>query len=190
MKPRTTTWMPAAALALLSMACSDPAPTPAAVGLTLSIHTPNTPIPQTACPVLGNSAIGNPAPVSNPISPGGRITDGKSDVDVSCAVKGETTFSVSATIGQGAVKFNISGGKVDKAAGTGTFNVALFTPYSSALASESDRPCTFDVSDPPLEVSKGNLFARFNCPALWNRETATHTACGADGLVVLEFCEE
>jgi hypothetical protein len=186
----TTLWLPAAALALLSIGCSDPAPTPAAVGLQLSIHTPNTPIPDSACPSFGNAAIGNPPPVSNPLGPGTRITDGKSDVEVSCAVKGSSTFSVRATIAQGAVKFNVSGGSVNKDTKTGTFNVSLYTPDSDALASESDRPCTFDVMTAPLEVSPGNLFARFNCPALWNRETATHTACGGDGLLVLEFCEE
>lgn len=190
MNLRPTLWMPVAALALLSIGCSDPAPTPAAVGLTLSIHGPNTPVPDTTCAAMGSSAIGNPAPNANPLGPGTRITDGKSDVDVTCTVKGDSTFAVSARIKQGATTFNISGGTIDKASGTGTFNASLYTPYSANLASESDAPCTFDVSEPPLEVTSGNLFARFNCPRLWNRETPTHTACGGDGLVVLEFCEE
>jgi hypothetical protein len=186
---RSTLWMPAAALALLSLGCSDPAPTPAAVGLTLSVHSPNTPIADSVCGGLGSSAIGNPPPTLNPISPGTRITDGKSSVEVGCAVKGSSTFSVNASITQGATNFNISAGTIDKATGAGTFNVTMYTPYSDNLASE-DRPCTFDASEPPLEVTPGNLFARFDCPALYNRENAAVTACGADGILVLEFCEE
>jgi len=185
-----TLWMPAATLAVLAMGCSDPAPTPAAVGLTLSIHSPNTPIPDSTCPILGTAQIGNPPPNGNPLNPGGRITDGKSDVDVSCTVKGDGTFSVSGTIQQGATRFNISGGRIDATTKMGTFNVSLHTPESRGLQSEAAAPCTFDASEPPLEVSKGNLFARFNCPALWRRDEATPIACGGDGLVVLEFCQE
>ena len=190
MNPRKTLWMPAATLALLSMGCSDPAPTPAAVGLYVSIHPPNTEIPNSNCPSFGQSDIGNPPPNTNPIDPGTRITDGSGGIDVSCTVKGSKTFSISANIADGPEKFRISGGTLDTATGMGTFNVALFTPYTNDLASEADRPCTFDISDAPLEATPGNLFARFYCPAIWNRENATHTACAADGMVVLEFCEE
>jgi hypothetical protein len=190
MNPRTTLWMPAAALALMSLGCSDPAPAPASVGLTLSVHTPNTPVPNSICPSFGSRSIGSPPPNGNPLGPGTRIQDGKSDVNVTCRIKGSTSFSVSATIGQGAVRFNVSGGSIDKTTMSGTFNLSLYTPDVGALQSEATAPCTFDVSDPPLEVSAGNVFARYNCPALWNRENATPTACGGDGLLVLEFCED
>ena len=190
MNPRTTLWIPAATLALLSMGCSDPAPTPAAVGLTLSVHAPFTSIPDSTCPSTGQSSIGNPAPNENPLDPGTRIQDGKSGVNVDCAVKGSSSFTVSAGITQGALNFRVSGGKIDTATKSGTFNLNIFTPYADNLASEADRPCTFDIMDAPLEASPGNLFALYNCPALWNREMSPHTACGADGVLVLEFCAE
>ncbi len=58
------------------------------------------------------------------------------------------------------------------------------------IVSEVEAPCAFALSEPPLEVSEGNLFATFECPVLWNHATATDTACGAEGVLVLESCEE
>jgi hypothetical protein len=187
MKPRHLAWFPAAALAALSLSCSDAAPTPAAVGLTLGIAPPS--IPQTGfqCNTSGTTkSIGEPAPVGT--NPGGRINDGDSGVKVDCKVSGKDKLSFSASIEQGkAVKFTISGGSIDKATGKGTFNASLYTPESLALASEPAAPCTIDTSTEPYEVKAGTLYGQWSCPVM---KAAPSTACGASGTIVLEFCED
>ncbi|HVJ17857.1 MAG TPA: hypothetical protein VM686_20690 [Polyangiaceae bacterium] len=161
---------------------------PARVGLQLSLHPPNTPIPNTECFPAGTSSIGNPPPTLNPLSPGERVSDGDEDLSVVCSVTGPDTFDISATIAQGDLRFKVSDGTIDAAAGTGTFELLIETVEAGDIVTELDQLCTFDVSEPPLEVSAGNLFATFECPVLWNHATATDTACGADGALVLEFC--
>jgi hypothetical protein len=161
---------------------------PPMVGLQLALHSPNTPTPNTECFPAGVSEIGNPPPTLNPLSPGGRVADGDSDLSVTCSVLGPDTFNVEAVIDQGSLRFRVSNGTIDAAAGTGTFRLLVDTEEAGNIATEAEQPCTFDVSEPPLEVSEGNLFATFECPVLWNHETATDTACGADGALVLEFC--
>ena len=163
---------------------------PAAVGLDLIVHPPSSPIPGSICPVSASSLIGNPPPNSNPPNPGGRVSDGVSGVSVDCSVKGPSTFSVSAQIALDALHFEVVAGTIGAVSGTGTFGLAMSSAETGALASEADQPCTVDVSEPPLEVTAGNLFAGFECPALWNRENPTPTACGAEGVIVLEFCKQ
>jgi hypothetical protein len=136
------------------------------------------------------SAIGDPAPTVEPRNPGEPVSDGDSDVSVDCSVQGADTFSVAAVIVRDTLRFKISDGTIDAAAGTGTFELLIDTPEAGDIVSEKEQPCTFDVSEPPLEVSEGNLFATFECPVLWNHATATDTACGADGALVLELCKD
>lgn len=194
MNPRLTL-IPAAALALLSLGCSDAAPTPAAVGLQLSVIYPDIAPPGTTCPATGSNGLGDPPPSAGPLRAGGRITDGNSDVDVKCTVRGESSFAVSAEIAQGPLKFNVSGGTIDSATGTGTFNASFFSPAAGNSFATEDEPCQFDLStqagqeDAP-QVKAGTLFARFNCPTVWNRGSATPAACGASGVLVLEYCED
>ncbi len=188
MNPRVKYSLPVATLALLAASCSDPAPTPAAVGLSLSIHSPATPISGTTCPVITTEEIGSPPPSA--AEPGQRLTDGDG-ADVSCSIAGKSSLSVSAKIARGAVKFNISGGVVDPSTGDGTFNVALFTPDSDNLATDAmGGPCTFTAAPAPLQAKPGTLYATFECSSLWDRSNATPTACGANGVIVLEYCED
>ncbi len=79
---------------------------------------------------------------------------------------------VSAVIARDTLRFKISDGTIDATAGTGTFDLLIDTPEAGDIVNETDQPCTFDVSEPPLEVSEGNLFATFECPLLWNHDTA------------------
>lgn len=163
---------------------------PSKVGLQLSLHPPNTPIPYTECFATGESSIGEPPPTLDPLSPGERVSDGDSDVSVDCTVTGPDTFAVAAVIARDTLRFKISDGLIDAAAGTGTFDLLIHTVEAGDIVNEVDQPCTFDVSQPPLEVSEGSLFATFECPVLWNHATATDTACGADGALVLELCND
>ena len=195
MNPRLTLCIPAAVLALLSASCSDAAPTPAAVGLQLSVTYPDLPPAGSTCPATGSDAVGDPPPSSGPLRAGKRITDGNKGVDVSCTVKGKTSFNVSASIAQGPFKFNVSGGSIDSEAGTGTFNASFFSTAASAAFVTEDEPCVFDLSpqagqENAPQVSPGTLLARFRCPTVWNRGGATPAACGASGVIVLEYCED
>ncbi len=188
MNPRLKYSLPVAVLALLSSSCSDPAPTPAAVGLSLSIHSPGTPIVGTTCPVITTETIGNPPPTDR--EPGARLTDGEG-ANVTCSIAGNSVLGVSAKIAAGPVKFNISSGRIDPATGDGTFNVALFTPDSDSLNTDDEGgPCTFTAAPAPLQAKAGTLYAKFNCSSIWDRSNATPTACGANGVIVLEYCED
>lgn len=162
---------------------------PTKVGLQLSLHPPTTPVANTECFPSGKSSIGDPAPTLDPLDPGESVSDGESDVSVACSVKGPDTFSVSAVIAWGKLRFKISDGTVDATAARGTFDLLIDTPEAGDIVTEAEQPCTFDVSQPPLEISEGNLFATFECPVLWNHATATDTACGANGALVLELCK-
>jgi hypothetical protein len=162
---------------------------PSKVGLQLSLEAPDPALPNTECFPSGVSSIGTPAPSLDPLDPGEPVSDGDSDVSVVCSVKGPGTFSVSATIAQDNLRFKISDGTIDTATGTGTFELLIDTVEAGDIVTEADQLCTFSVSELPLEVSEGQLFATFECPVLWNHATATDTACGAHGAVVLEFCE-
>jgi hypothetical protein len=188
MTPRHLAWFSAAVLSALSLSCSDPAPTPAAVGLTLGIAPSSIPMQGFQCNTSGlTKTIGDPAPQGT--NPGNRVNDGDSGVKVDCKVSGKSSFSVSASIEQGkSVKFSMSGGTIDKATGKGTFNASLYTPETLGLASDPATPCTFDLNPaPPYEVNGGTLYATWNCPVM---KAAPTTACNASGTIVLEFCED
>ncbi len=189
MKPRPFAWFPAAVLSVLSLSCSDAAPNPAAVGLTLGIAPPSIPQSGFQCNTSGTTkSIGEPAPIGT--NPGNRINDGDSGVKVDCKVSGKDKFSFSASIEQGKnVKFSMSGGSIDTATGKGTFNASLYTPESLGLATDPSTPCTIDINPPeaPYQVKAGTLYAQWSCPVM---KAAPTTACGVSGTVVLEFCED
>lgn len=181
-------WFPAAVLSLISLGCSDPDPTPAAVGLTLGVAPPSVPRPGLQCNTPGTTkTIGDPPPVGT--NPGRRISDGDGSVKVDCKVSGKGPFSVSAKIENGKqVRFNISNGTIDKATGTGTFSASLYTPDTLGLSSDPQTPCRFELDpSPPYEVKPGTLYAQWNCPLM---TAAPSTGCSASGTIVLEYCEE
>jgi hypothetical protein len=78
-------------------------------------------------------------------------------------------------------------GTIDAATKQGTATASVYTPESLGLASDPEMPCTLDASNPPLEVKPGTLYATFECEALM---AAPSTACGAQGVILIEFCEE
>ena len=159
------------------------------VGLRLSLYEPNIESPYPECFPAGESSIGNPAPALDPLDAGRGVSHGTSDVSVTCSVTGSGTFDVSATVAQGNLRFKVSDGTIDADTGTGTFELLIDTVEAGDIVTEADQLCTFDVSEAPLGVSEGNLFATFECPVLWNHATATDTACGANGALVLESCQ-
>jgi hypothetical protein len=163
---------------------------PSKAGLQLSLYQPTDPSIGGECFPAGVSSFGNPAPTLDPLDPGEPVSGGDPEVSVTCSVKGPDTFSMSAIIDRGPFRFRIRSGTLDASAGTGTFRLLIHTQEAGDIATEVEQPCTFDVSEPPLEVSEGNLFATFECPVLWNHATATDTACGASGALVLELCQE
>lgn len=160
------------------------------IGLQLTLRPPNPPIPNTDCFDSGMTAIGDPPPTLSPFARGESVSGGDSDVSVVCSVKGPGTFSVSATVARGPFRFKIRDGMIDATAGAGTFELLIDTEQAGDIVTEVEQPCTFDVSEDPLEVSEGSLFAAFDCPVLWNHATATDTACAADGVLVLEHCTD
>src|SRR5689334_22871305 len=78
-------------LALFALSCSDPPPSPAAGGVSISLSPPSKMYTQTrSCNAGTNSAftykIGDP-------NPGGTIEDGKQNVKVECLVKADGSFN-------------------------------------------------------------------------------------------------
>jgi hypothetical protein len=165
------------------------APSPT-IGLQLTLRPPNPPIPNTDCFDSGMIAIGDPPPTLSPFARGESVSGGDSDVSVVCSVNGPGPFTVSATVARGPFRFKIRDGTIDATAGAGTFELLIDTEQAGDIVTEVDQLCTFDVSEDPLEVSEGSLFAAFDCPVLWNHATATDTACAADGVLVLEHCTD
>ena len=157
MKPRHLDWFPAAVLSVFSLSCSDAAPPPAAVGLTLGIAPPSIPQSGFQCNTSGTTkTIGDPAPIGT--NPGNRIADGESSVKVDCKVSGKDTFSVSGRIEQGKdVKFTISGGTIDKATGKGTFTASLVLVGDQVFAtSESGQTYIFKATPQKFKLVAEN----------------------------------
>jgi hypothetical protein len=121
-----------------------------------------------------------------------KLIDGEDKAEVSCAVKGKSSFTVEGTIQLGNKSFSISNGTLgaDK---KGTARITLRsagTPgFSGALSSPSNT-CTLDAaaaSGNNFQVRPGSVWGHFDCPSV---EQAPTDYCKADGFFVLENCDQ
>ena len=186
-------WSFTAVLALGTLACSDPVPPPAQAGLRLSLSN-GSGISGKSCPV---TAITKTVPERDPnnimegpsaTDPGVRVIDGEDNSKISCSVKGNGPFSVSASIQYASTSFTLLGGSV-MAGGNGTANISVYTPeITTTISSPSTTPCSVRVpAGTSFQVKPGSIWAEFSCMSL---ETTPSTACSANGILVFENCAE
>jgi hypothetical protein len=181
-------------LALAAAACSDPPPTPAAMGISLNLSppmqadVPDHDIGSRSCTAGGTGAatfiIGQPAPNKT-------IEDGKGGVTVDCTVRGDGTFDASAAGDDGYSKKRLSmsisgriGDKNAKVAGTGLLQFA--SPDTGPLHTSTPFPdCTFG---PVTTLKKGAILTDINCPIIIATDD-TAGGCKVHGTVAFEYCK-
>lgn len=182
-------------LALAAAACSDPPPTPAAMGISINLSDPlqqdlpNNDIGSRSCPAGDSGAstyiIGQPAPNKT-------IEDGKGGVKVDCTVRGDGSFDASASGFDGYTKqklsMSISGRIADKLAPkvAGTGPLQFYTPQTLALHTSSPFPdCTFG---PVTTLKKGAILTDIECPIIIASDDST-SGCKVKGTVAFEYCK-
>ena len=182
-------------VALVAAACSDPPPTPAAMGMSLELSQPisselmGVDIGGRTCNARGTGAwtyiIGQPAPNKT-------IEDGKNGVSVDCTVRGDGSFVAS---GEGydqntkeQLSFNVSGRITDpKSTTVNMGQLAFYTPFTSRLETESTQytGCTFG---PATVLKKGAVLTDVNCPIIVDPHDSS-TGCRAHGTLAFEYCK-
>ena len=181
-------------LALAAAACSDPPPTPAAMGISINLTPPSQSEVGTDVDISGKScaaegsgsatySVGQPAPNKT-------IENGKGGVTVDCTVRGDGSFTAAAagleTITKQRISLNVSGVISDasaKVAGTGALQ--FYTPGTGALYTRSPFPdCTFG---PVTTMKKGALLADITCPIIVGENP--QDGCRAKGTIAFEYCK-
>jgi hypothetical protein len=179
-------------LALFAAACSDPPPTPAAAGVSISLSpasvkdVPN--LGSRSCTAGDSSgftyALGQP-------NSGRTIEDGKSGVHVTCTVTAAGSFNLNASgvdgNGHKPVSFTFTGAikdKVNTAANLG--GMTFFSPDTSQLVTlGGDYPgCTYG---PVTTLKKGAILTDINCPLIGGSDDTT-SGCKVHGTVAFEYC--
>ena len=181
-------------LALAAAACSDPPPTPAAMGISINLSDPmqadlpNNDIGSRSCPAGASGAstyiIGQPAANKT-------VENGKGGVTVECTVRGDGSFSAEASGYDGYTKqrlsMNVSGRIADKTlkvAGSGPFQ--FYTPQTLALHTGNGFPeCTFG---PVTTLKKGAILTDIDCPIIIASDDST-SGCKVHGTVAFEYCK-
>jgi len=179
--------------ALAAAACSDPPPTPAAMGISINLtpasatEVPGVDIQGRSCTAMGTGSatysIGQP-------SPNKTIENGKGGVTVECTVRGDGSFSAAASgldaFTKQRLSLNVSGRITDsaaKVAGTGGFQ--FYTPDTAALYTRAPYPdCTFG---PVTTLKKGAILADIVCPIIVGEDPSN--GCKAKGTIAFEYCK-
>lgn len=192
-------WCVTAVFALGALACSDPVPPPAQGAFIASIGPSPSPPPDSAC---ATSAFTYDVPKIRDMMLQDALTEskylhktinGEKGAKVSCTVKGGANgFTFSGQILLGGRGLQISNGTLGPTkTGTATITVSNSERLSPAqLISPADVPCTVSaaqVGGNNLQVAAGNIWATFDCPQVNLPPTSS---CGADGVFVLENCEQ
>jgi hypothetical protein len=180
-------------LALSAAACSDPPPTPAAMGISLSLSAPLTTevsnVGSRSCPAGGSGAftytIGQPLPNKT-------IEDGTDNVKVDCTVRGDNSFSAQASGLDGHTKeilsMNVSGRITDKNSATANMGqLTFYTPNTLALQTQTSQypGCTFG---PVTTLKKGAILTEIKCPIIVALDDST-SGCRAEGTIAFEYCK-
>lgn len=119
-----------------------------------------------------------------------KLIDGEDTAEVSCAVQGESSFTLAGRVQLGSKSLTLSGGTL-AANKKGTAQIALRN--GSALPGVLSSPsatCTLDAAAAPgnnFQVKAGSIWAHFSCPSV---EQAPSDYCQASGYFVLENCEQ
>lgn len=181
-------------LAFAAAACSDPPPTPAAMGISINLgkpmqaDLPNNDIGSRSCPADNGAAtyiIGQPAANKT-------VENGKGGVKVTCQVRGDGTFSAEAAgfdgYTQQRISMNISGRITDKGSATaaGTGAMQFYTPSTAALHTDTQKfpGCTFG---PVTTLKKGAILTDIMCPILVADDDPS-AGCKVKGTIAFEYC--
>jgi hypothetical protein len=167
------------ALLVLGMGCSDPEAPPARGAVRAQIAAPAQAPAGTTCTTSGTTLLIGDATRADA---SGRVTDG-SGGDIKCSVVGGETFDVSVSAYVGNDNFTARA-TIDKAAGTGTGSVTVYTFNSGGLSSKSDTPCTFA----PMQIGPGLVWTKFTCSALVAKGSPSTTCAIYDGYIAFDNC--
>jgi hypothetical protein len=182
-------------LALAAMACSDPPPTPAAMGISLNLakpskdDLPNNDPGTRQCPAGESGAatfiIGQPAANKT-------VENGKGGVKVECLVRGDGSFSAQAAGLDGYTGQRISmniGGRITNAAAkiAGTGAMQFYTPNTTAIHTDLSKfpECTFG---PVTTLKKGAILTDIMCPILVSDDDPS-VGCKVKGTIAFEYCK-
>jgi len=193
-------WCVTAVVALGALGCSDPVPPPAQGAFWANVSSVSPTPAGKMCPSGASLTFDVPAvdPNSNPPQTLDQDTylrkliDGEDQAEVSCSVKGKTSFTVEGTIKLGTKSLAISNGTLaDTKKGTAriTLRDAANPGFSGALSSPSAN-CTIDAAAAAgnnFQVKAGSIWGRFSCPSV---EQAPSDYCKAEGFFVLENCDQ
>ena len=183
----------AAGVALLGgLGCSDPVPLPAQGAFSMNVRAPTGPNAG-GCKVQAHTAnIGTP-PLTSTNSDVDRAVDkqGKPSADVSCTVKGKSTFSVKGNVKKGVTSFNVTLIEDIGKGGSARATVSEFDATSAVtLSSPAETPCTVSLAGGNLEIAPGRIWATFDCPVILDPRSPGTTTCTADGVFLFENCEQ
>jgi hypothetical protein len=195
-------WCVTAVVALGALGCSDPVPPPAQGAFWANVKSVSPPPAGKSCPSGASLTFDVPAvdPSNIPPKPTQldadnyqvKIIDGEDQAEVSCKVKGKSTFTVEGTIKLGNKSLAISSGTLgaDK---KGTARVTLRdsgNPGFSGALSAPTANCTIDAAAAPgnnFQVKAGSIWGHFDCASV---EQTPSDYCKADGFFVFENCDQ
>jgi hypothetical protein len=92
---------------------------------------------------------------------------------------------VSGRMTLGNVSFGVTGGKVP-ATENGTANLSSFDPIGLSMQSPPGTPCSVTA----LKIQGGAVWATFRCSQYTDLSSPNQSACAAEGVFLLQNCEE
>ena len=193
------TLLPVLALATSALACSDPPPRPARLGLMMTLRTQSIPATEGRSCGAGTGItwdLGSPSPTS--MSPGGTWEHETNDSDITCTVRDGGAFqargggvdpqiAAGSMPGNALINFTLSGTASQTAGAANEAQASVYTTPTFEVRAPTTGfpPCRMTVVH---EIKPGALWADFECPALTD-PSRTGVACRGFGTIVLEYCK-
>jgi hypothetical protein len=199
-------WCVTAVVALGALGCSDPVPPPAQGAFIAEVRSG---VAGRQCPSGASITYDVPAIAATDPTPQCQqrpatsckldadtylhhVINGEDGVDVSCSVKGKSTFTFEGQVRSGGQSIAISGGTLG-ADGKGTARITLAksnTPGFSNALSSAPGACTIQAMvgpDGKLQAKGGSMWASYTCPVVLHEPGE---GCAASGYFVLENCDQ
>jgi hypothetical protein len=189
MLTRVVSFLISVPLALSAAACSDPPPTPAAAGVSVTLSQPDPAIAGDRACTAGTVGtftyqIGEP-------DPGKTIEDGKDGVKVTCLVKSDHNFnlSISGTDSNGhkPASFSFTGVVHDQnTPASNPGSMSSISPDTGQLVTLPDGPgCTFG---PVGTLKPGAILTDVDCPLIGDTSENAN-GCKVHGTIAFEYCK-
>jgi len=193
-------WCVTAVVAFGALGCSDPVPPPAQGAFWANVKSVSPAPVGRMCPSGASLTFDVPVVDPSAIPPQTldsdtylhKLVDGEDKAEVSCSVKGKSSFTLEGTIKLGNKSLAISNGTLgaDK---KGTARITLRDSgspgFSGALSSPTPN-CTIDAAAAAgnnFQVKAGSIWGHFDCASV---EQAPSDYCKAEGYFVLENCDQ